>query len=100
MVLNHIAECPGLIVVAAAGSHAKAFGNGDLYMADVLEVPNGLENGVCEALDEEVLDSFFTEIVVNTVDLILPELGANNAVELVCGVEVPAERLFNNDFRG
>jgi hypothetical protein len=57
VVLHHVAQGPGGVVVAgAAALHAQVLGHGDLHELDVLAVPERLEDGVVEAEGEEVLD--------------------------------------------
>jgi hypothetical protein len=46
MVLNHIAERPGLFIIRCSGADAFGFADGDLDMVDVLVVPNRLKNAV------------------------------------------------------
>jgi len=49
--------------------HAERLGDCYLDAVDVISVPDRLEDGVCEPEDEYVLNGFFSEIVVDSVDL-------------------------------
>src|SRR5207244_11756781 len=66
---NHVTQGAGCIVVAAAGFDPDGFSYGDLHMIDVAAVPNWLEDSIGKPERQNVLDSFFTQIVINTIDL-------------------------------
>ena len=71
MVLDHVAQHAGLVVVAAALADVDFLGHGDLHVVDVVAVPHRLENRVGEPQHEQVLHRLFAEIVVDAVDLLL-----------------------------
>jgi hypothetical protein len=54
-------------------SDANVFGGRDLHVIDVIPIPHGLEARVGKSEYEHVLDGFFAEIVIDSVDLILLE---------------------------
>ena len=66
-------------------------------VVDVVAVPDGLEDAVGEAEDEDVLDGLFAEVVVDAEDLVFVEDGVDLVVELDGGVEVVAEGLLDDD---
>ena len=66
-------------------------------MVDVVAVPQRLEDAVGEAQGEDVLDGLLAEIVVDPVDLVLPEHRGELGAERPRGVEVVAERLLDHD---
>ena len=97
MVLDHVAEAAGLVVIAAAAAfHAEVFSAGDLDVVDVAVVPDGFEEGVAEAQDHEVLGGFLAEVVVDSVGVVFLEGFADDLVESVCGGEVSAEGFFDD----
>ena len=69
VVLDHVAQRAGLLVVAAAPLDAERLGDGDLHVVDVAAVPERLEDAVGEAEDQDVLDRLLAEVVVDAVDL-------------------------------
>ena len=73
MVLDHVADHAGLIVVFGSVADAHAFGHGDLHAADVGLVPQGMEDLVGKTQGQEVLHGLLAEVVVNAVDLALLE---------------------------
>ena len=99
MVLHHVAQGPGLFVVGAARLHADGLGHRDLHVGYVIAVPERLVDLVGEAQDEEVLDRFLPEIVVDAVDLLLAEVPSQLPVEGAGAVDVVAERLLHDDAR-
>ena len=74
MVLDDVAQRPGLLVEGAAGAHTDVFGDRDLDVVDVVLVPDGLEDAVGEAQGHDVLHRLLAEVVVDAVDLGLVEV--------------------------
>ena len=99
MVLHHVAQGAGLVVVGGALLDAHGLGDGDLDMVDVGAVPDRLEQRVGEAQGQEVLDRFLPEIMVDPVDLRFVEHPADLVVDADRRGEVAADRLFQHDPR-
>ena len=97
MVLNHVAQRAGLLVVAASTAlHAEVFGTGDLDVADVFAVPERFENRVCETQHHQVLRGFLAEVVVDPVSVPLLEGLVDDLIEVLRGLEVGAKRLLDD----
>ncbi len=96
MVLDDVSRYPDLLVEVDAPLDPDVLGHGDLHMIDVLARPEGLEDGVAEAEDEEVLDRLFPEVVIDPVDLALVEEREQLAVERLGRAEVDAEGLLHD----
>ncbi len=90
-------SAPASVVVAAALFDADGFGDGDLDVVDVAAVPDGLEDSVGEAKRQDVLDGFFAEVVIDAVDLAFGGNFEKLLVEGFGGIEIVAERLFDDD---
>ncbi len=60
-------------------------------------VPDGLEDGVGEAEDHEVLHGLLAEVVIDAEDVFIFEDAAEHAVEVGGGLDIAAEGLFDND---
>ena len=73
MVLQHVAHGARAVVVGAAPFHAERLGDDDLHVVDVAAVPDGLEEAVGEAQEEQVLHRLLAEVVVDAEDLGLVE---------------------------
>jgi hypothetical protein len=58
VVLEHVAQDAGLVVVAAAGADVDVLGHGDLDVGNVAPVPDGLEQRVGEPQEHDVLGGF------------------------------------------
>jgi hypothetical protein len=97
VVLDHVAEGAGFLVVGAAAFDADGFGGGDLDVIDVLAIPEGFEDGVAEAEGEDVLDGFFTEVVVDAVELVFGEAFVEGGFEFAGGAVVVAEGFFDDE---
>jgi hypothetical protein len=65
MVLHDISDDAEFVKVAASAFCAKGFFEGDLHVGDVLAGPSCTEEGICKTEDEQVLDHFLAEVMVN-----------------------------------
>ena len=97
MVLDDIAEKSFFFEKVAARPDADVFCDGDLDVVDVAVVPERLEDGVGKAEDEEVLDRFFPEVVVDSVDLGFVEVFGDIFLECFRRSAVSPERFFDDD---
>ena len=73
VVLKHVAQHAGRVVVAAAAADVDFLGHGDLHVVDVVAVPDRLEDRVGEPQHQQVLHRFLAEVVVDAIDLLLAE---------------------------
>src|SRR3989304_10006973 len=95
MLLAHVPDRPRLPVEIAPPLDADRFGHGDLDVVDVIAVPNRLEDPVAEPEDEEVLDGFLSQEVVDPVHLLSPEPRKNLPVKRASARKVAPERCFH-----
>ena len=72
------------------------FLDGDLDMIDVVAIPDRLEHAIGEAKDENVLDGFLAEIMIDPVDLMLVGDLEQLAIEGFGRREIGAERLLDH----
>ena len=96
VVLDQVAQRPGLVVVARAAADADVLGGGDLHVVDVVAVPQRLEHAVGEAERQHVLDGLLAEVVVDAEDLRLVEDAQHARVQLAGLLERGAERLLDD----
>src|ERR1044071_4242844 len=96
MVLKHVADHAGLLIVTTAIFHADRFRRGDLYVIHVAAVPDRLEHRIGETKDHDVLYGFLTEIVIDAVDLPFVQHLVDALIELARGLQVGPERLFDD----
>ena len=97
MVRHHVAQRAGLFVEPAAALDAHGLRGGDLHVIDVVAIPQRLEDAVGEAQHQDVLNRFFAEEVIDTIDLILGQDLEDLCIESRGGGKVVAERLFDDD---
>src|SRR3954467_9648832 len=97
MILHHVTECAGGVVVAAPAAHADGFGDGDLDMVDPPAVPYRFEQHVGEPQDQQVLHRLLAEIVVDPKYLVLLEYRSHLLVDLARAGEIPTDRLLQHD---
>ena len=97
VVLHHVAQHPGAIIISGAMFHADAFGHCNLHLGDIVAVPQGFKNSIGKPKSQYILHRFFAQIVVNAVDLLLIKDGVYLAVQLAGAGQVMPEWLFDND---
>ncbi len=97
MVLEHVADGAGALIVLSAFPDAFVFVDGHVYFPDIAVVPDGIEDRVREAQGEEVADHVLREVVVEAVDLGFVEVAGDERVQAFrrCGVE--AERFLERE---
>ena len=81
MVLHHVAQRAGLVVVTGTAFEADGFGHRDLHMVDMGGVPERLVERVGKAQRHQVLHRLLAEIVVDAEDLLFLEDLADRVVE-------------------
>ncbi|CCF17988.1 protein of unknown function [Pseudorhizobium banfieldiae] len=97
VVLHHVAQCAGRVVIAGAAFQSDGLRNGDLHVVDVLRVPERLVEGIGEAQRHQVLHRLLAEVVIDAEDLLFLEYPADGVIELQCRREVAADRLLHDD---
>src|SRR6476661_7286218 len=97
MVRDHVPKCPSRFVITGSAADAESFCNGDLHVVDEIAVPDRLENAVAEAEDQDVLNRFFSKIMVDPIDLPFAEQSQKIVVQLFSGFQVAAKGLFENE---
>ena len=65
VVLHHVAQRAGALVIIGAALQPDRLGDGDLHVVDVRRVPQRLEQHVGEPQREQVLDRLLAEIMVD-----------------------------------
>ena len=96
MILQHVADRTGAVVVIAASFHADGLGDGDLHLLDVPRVPQRLEQGVAEAQGEQVLHAVLAQIVIDAIDAILVEARGDAVVDRDGLGKIVADRLLQH----
>ncbi|CAI8418180.1 MAG: Uncharacterised protein [Hyphomonas sp. TMED17] len=96
MVLNHIAQRSGLVVIVGPPFEAEIFSHSDLDMINCIAVPERLEQRVGKPQNHKVLNSFFAEIVIDPINLVFGKYGGNAFINFARRVEIGADRFFQN----
>jgi len=81
VVLHHVAQGPGMVVIAAPALDTQFLGDGDLHVVDQAGVPHGFQERVGEAERHQVLHRFLAEIVVDAEHLTFFERLAHRRVD-------------------
>src|SRR5947207_4528953 len=68
VVLYHVTNSPGLLIVLCARADAQALSNYNLYMVNILCIPERLKDTIGEAECQQILNGLLAHIVINAVD--------------------------------
>jgi hypothetical protein len=99
VILNHVADDPGLLIKLTAALDAERLGHRDLHVFNELSIPERLEQRIGEAEEQDVLDGFLAEVVIDAEDLRLRQVFVQRRVELARRLQIAPERLFDDDAR-
>ena len=97
MVLHHVAQRAGIVVVTPAPFESDGFRDGDLHVVDGRCVPQRLEQRVREPQREQVLHRLFSEVVIDAEDAVFVEDTAHGLVDLDARRIVLADGLLEHD---
>jgi len=97
VVLNHVAQRAGLLVVAGPLLDAGRLGDRDLNVVDRLAAPGPLDHRVREPEDQDVLHGLLADVMVDPKHLRLVEDLAHDAAELTGARQVVPDRLLQHD---
>ena len=96
VILKHVAQLPGLLVISGAMLHAERLRHRDLHVVNILPIPNRLENRVRKAEHQNILHRHFAEIVVNPINLRLSQRARQFRVQRHRAFQIAAKRFFDN----
>ena len=97
MILNHIADCAGLIIERASALNSKVLRHSNLYALDLIAVPERLQERVLEAEEDHVMHRPLAEVMVDAEDVLLVESPEQNPIERLRRGEVVTEGFFNDN---
>ena len=97
MVLHHVANNPGVVVVSAPQFDPELFSDRDLNVFDVAPIPDGLKGGIPKAKDHDVLHGLLAEVMIDAVNLRFLDVLAEFRVQLSGACKVVAKRLLDDD---
>src|SRR6266550_2157473 len=97
MILNHIADCAGLIIERASALNSKVLRHSNLYALDLIAVPERFQNRILEAEEDHVVHRPLSQVMVDAEDVLLIEGAEQDPIKLLCGGEVVTEGFFNDD---
>ena len=97
VVLNHVPQRAGAVIVAAATTDADLLGNGDLDMVDKGPVPQRFPHRVGKPERQDVLHRFLAKVMVHAVDLRLAKIAFQQLVQFTGRCQVMTEGLLHHD---
>lgn len=97
MVLNHITQLARLIEIPPASFDTDRFSHRDFNMRDIFLVPLGRKQVVGKTKGNQVLHRFFTQIMINTVQLGFGKMATQLVIDLTRGFEILPDWFFHHD---
>ena len=97
MVLYHIAHCARLVIIPPAPANTNCFSNGDLNVINELRIPKRFKQHIAKSHSHQVLNRFFTQVVVDAIHLIFAEVFGQGRIQGTRGLQILAKGFFNND---
>src|ERR1700758_2898794 len=97
MVLNYVADGPGLIVEASASLYSEVFGHGDLDTLDVVAVPEGFHKSIGETECEHVVHCALSQVMIDAENVGFVENTKKNLIQFLRRDKIVPEGLFHDD---
>src|SRR4029077_10502197 len=97
MILNHIADCAGLIIERASALNSKVLRHSNLYALDLIAVPERFQNRILEADEDHVVHRPFSQVMIDAEDVLLIEGAEKNPIKLLRRDKVVTEGFFNDN---
>src|SRR5262245_18204320 len=99
MILHDVADRTRLIIKSAPPLDTEVFGHGDLHTLDMVAIPEGFQERIGEAEEEQVVHRPLAQVMVDAEDRLLVEGAKQGTVERLRREEIVTERFFNDDTR-
>ena len=96
MILEHISKGAAFIVVACSMLNVAGFCYCNLYVVDVIAVPDGLENSIRKPEHQNILNGLLTKIMVYAVDLRFVKTPVDFVIQFNGTLQVFAEWFFDD----
>ena len=96
MVLDHIANRAGFLIKLAAALDAERLRHRDLHAVNIVAIPDGLQKAVGEAEDQQVLDRFLAQVVVDAEDIFFRKSLVQRVIQLARRDQIAPERLLQD----
>jgi hypothetical protein len=87
VVLDHVTQCPGIVIESDTPLQPDRLCDRDLDMLDIGRIPDRFEQDIGKAQGEQVLDGFLAEVMIDPVGPVLVEGRGDRIVDLA---EVPS----------
>ena len=97
MILEHVPHHPSLLVVTRPVLYTECLCAGNLYVVDILTVPDGVKDGVRETEHEDILNRLLTKVVIDSEYLPFLKVEVYLFIELPRRGQAAAKGLLDND---
>ena len=97
VILDHVAERSGLLVVGPSMLDAEVFRDGDLDVLHRVAVPDRFEDRVGKAKRQEILHGLFAQVVIDPIDLGLLKVAMQQRIQGPGRMKVVSEWFLDHD---
>src|SRR5215469_6927815 len=97
MILNDVTNRAGFIIKNTPALDSEVFCHRDLHAFDMITVPKRLQERVSKAEKKHIMHRPLPQVMVNAKDGLLVKRAQQGPVENLCGDEIAAKGLFDDN---
>src|SRR3954464_2833491 len=96
MILHHITQRTSLLIISTTVFNTNIFGSGNLNVINVVAVPNRFKKRIGKTKRKNILNGFFSKVMVDPVDLFFLEYLSEPDIQIGSAFEIMSKRFFKN----
>jgi len=96
MIRHHVAQRAGMLVIISPHFHAEFLRHCHLHVIHVAAIPNRLENAVRETERQNILNCFFSKIMIDSINLVFAQHQAYFVVQCDRRIKIVPKRFFDH----
>ena len=73
-----------MIIIASPGPNTNILGGSNLYVINKVSVPQGFEDAVGKPAYKNILDGFFSQVMIDAIDLLFIQKTFQLLVKILC----------------
>src|SRR5262249_24437588 len=97
VVLHHVTDSAGLLIIGAAVFNAEIFRDCNLDALHRIPIPQGFEYWIGKTKRQQILYRLFAQVMIDAIDLGFIEVTVQERIQCASGPEVMPEWLFKDD---
>lgn len=82
MVLHYVSQRACAVKISSATANALTLSDSNLHVVDIVTIPNRLHQTVGETKHQQILNRFFSQVMINPINLFFLKVAMQVLVEL------------------